>query len=103
MSRDEFWNQSPYLARVYRKAYYHRKSEINQNMWIQGLYIYNALGVVMNNCFGGKGVKKLNYVEKPIEIFPPTPAEEQRKAEEERKKIIAAFNVWSKLIDKQGD
>lgn len=97
MSYDEFWNQDVALVRAYRKAQEIRDRRQNQAMWLQGLYIYNALCDVapVLQAFAPKGTKPTPYIEEP---YPITAAEinernarEQRKKEERLKAEFAAF------------
>ena len=43
MTYDEFWNQDVELVKVYRKANDLRDKRRNQELWLQGMYIYEAL------------------------------------------------------------
>jgi len=43
MSYDEFWNQDVLMAKAYRKANELRDKKRNQELWLQGMYIYEAL------------------------------------------------------------
>lgn len=43
MSYDEFWNGDVALVGVYRKAQELRDKRKNQELWLQGMYIYEAL------------------------------------------------------------
>lgn len=70
-----------------------RKSE---EMWLQGLYIYNAVYVVIGNALKKKGAKPLEYLEEPIRLLPLTEEEKAARAEEERKKVITYFDRLAK-------
>lgn len=43
MSYDEFWNQDVALVGVYRKAQDLRDKRRNRELWLQGMYFYEAL------------------------------------------------------------
>ncbi len=43
MTYDQFWNEDSTLVKAYREAYEMRREERNHDLWLQGLYIYNAL------------------------------------------------------------
>ena len=43
MTYDEFWNQDVSMVEVYRKAAELRDKRKNQELWLQGMYIYEAL------------------------------------------------------------
>ena len=68
MSYDEYWNQDPWLAKDYREAWELKQKNDNYLAWLQGLYNYKALGVVVGNVVRKKGQKAENYFDKPLEF-----------------------------------
>ena len=104
MSYDEFWNQDVALVRVYRKAQEIRDRRQNQTLWLQGLYIYNALCDVapIFHAFAKKGTKPTPYVEEP---YPITATEiKERKARDLRKKeelLKAEFAAFAAQMRKK--
>lgn len=86
MSDKQFWDGDPQLARDYRKSddlLRHRK---NEELWMQGLYIYQALCRVapIFRDFGKKGTKAHPYLEAPYALSKSDQVEENRK-EDKRK------------------
>lgn len=67
--------------------------------WLQGMYIYSAVGAVVSNAIGGKG-KKAEYIKEPVDLGLETEAEKEAKAQREREKIIASLTAWKKSWDK---
>ena len=87
MTYEQYWNGDCTLPEYYRKADEIRKQRRNEELWLQGMYIYEALCDVspVLNPFAKKGTKPHPYSERPYVI-----TEEQRKrAEEERERKIA--------------
>ena len=87
MTAEQFWDGDPYLAKYYRKADTLRVERENQYLWLQGMYIYDALCDVapILQAMAKKGTKPHPYPEKPYSI-----TENQRKREaEEQEKAIA--------------
>ena len=82
MTYDQYWNDNPCLTRYYREADEMRNERRNQDMWIQGMYIYEALCDVapIMNGFAKKGTKPHPYTDHPYAL-----TEKQRKREEEEK------------------
>lgn len=84
MSAEQFWEESPYLAIAYRKAYDMKRTARNQELWLQGLYNYRAFGAVMEEFAygmnGRKGAKPKGYIKEPIPI-----TEYEKEQERERK------------------
>lgn len=94
MTYDQYWNDDPCLTKYYMKAHKLQIEQRNQELWLQGLYIYDAFGVVIANAFSSKGSKKQTYIEKPIELFKKSGIEEEASASAEKEKIIAKLNLW---------
>lgn len=68
MSYEEYWFKDPWLTEDYRKAWELKQKADNYNAWLQGLYNYKAVGVVLYNSFKEKGKKAENYFDKPVEF-----------------------------------
>lgn len=84
---------------AYVKANRLRIQQRNEEMWLQGLYVYNAFGTVMSNAFKDKGGTPSKYLEKPIEIFPQK-IDTEEQIMEQREKVINALTGWKKSWDK---
>ena len=93
MTYEQYWNMSPYLVIAYRKAYKLKREIANEQAWLQGLYVYDAFAVCMANAFAKRGAKKVDYLEKPVDIFPLTDAEKERREQEERDKMRQAMEA----------
>lgn len=93
MAYEQYWDMSPYLVIAYRKAYKLKREIANEQAWLQGLYVYDAFAVCMANAFAKRGAKKENYLEKPVDIFPLTDAEKERREQEERDKMQQAMEA----------
>ena len=93
MTPTQYWEESPHLAVVYRKAYRLKREADNEQAWLQGLYVYDAFAVCLANAFAKRGSKKQNYIEKPIDIYPLTEREKKRREAEENAKMQAAMEA----------
>lgn len=101
MSAAEYWYGDSYLTVLYRRANDLRIQRKSEEMWMQGLYIYNALNVVIGNAFRKKGTKARDYISEPIRLTPLTEAEKAAKAEKERRKAIEFFTNLQKKAQKR--
>ena len=101
MTADEFWYAPPLLTKAYREAHKLRQRQRNEYAWLQGLYIYSAIGTVVSNALGKKGTKKSEYIKEPIDLGLETEEEKQIKAQRERNTIIASLTAWKKAWDRQ--
>ena len=86
MTFDQFWNDDPALARYYRQAAELKVERKNQELWLQGLYIYEALCDVapILQAMAKKGTKARPYPDQPYAI---TEKQRKREAEEKERRI----------------
>ena len=98
MSWEQFWFGDPYMVIIYRDAYILKRRAQNENLWLQGIYFYNALGAALNNCFSKQERK---YIEKPLDAFPKTRAEKRVEKINAKKRLIAYLNRWAAAFTKQ--
>ena len=102
MSFEEYWDGDPFLIRVYRKAHQLREERENLHLWMQGMYIYEALCAVspVLHAFAKSGTAPLPYREAP---YPLSKEEAERQAEEqmERKKkvMIEKFKLQMEAVN----
>jgi hypothetical protein len=94
MSFAEYWEGDPSLARYYRKAYRIKQDEINNNAWLQGLYIYDAVSTAIFNAMRGMGKQKppaKDYAKQPYDLHNKvkTEAEKAKEVELEQEKAAA--------------
>lgn len=94
MTPNEYWHGDSWLAKDYREAYKIRTDEANANAWLQGLYIYNAFGVIMQNAFG-KG-RAESYPEHPYDLHP-----KEKTAEEIREEYYQRLKAWGERFNEQ--
>lgn len=86
MTYDQFWNDDPTLVIYYRQAEEIRVERKNQELWLQGLYIYEALCDVapILHAMAKKGTKARPYSEKPYAI---TETQRRREKEEQEREV----------------
>ena len=98
MTYQEFWHDDVRLVEAYRKAAELRDQRRNQELWLQGMYFYEALcdaSPLFRFSMKGGTIKPEPYVKEP---YPITQAEVRERQErearlkEERLKVeFAAF------------
>ena len=86
MTYEQYWNGDCTLTKYYRKADEIRKERRNEELWLQGMYVYEAICDVspVLHAFAKKGTKPQPYSEKPYAI---TEAQQKRVEEEKERKI----------------
>lgn len=99
MTYEQFWEQDCDLVRYYRKAAQIRQDLKNQEAWLQGAYIYEALidASPVLRSFAKKGTKPIPYRDSPYELFglknTAKRREVQEKHDEKAKAFMEAFMV----------
>lgn len=97
MTYEQYWHGEPIMAKFFRKANLLNAKRKNEEMHMQGRYVFDAITIAFSNLhFDGKHHKFNNYTEKPYDIFPKTKREKEREAIAERNKLINQLNAWSK-------
>lgn len=106
MSYDEFWYDDAYKTKFYLDSHKLKVKQKDEEMWIQGMYIYEALCEVspILHAFSKKGTKPLPYSEKPY-MASVSKIETQKDKEQEIKnaQLIARlhFENWARATKKQ--
>ena len=105
MTYDEFWNQDVKLVEVYRKAMELRDKRRNQELWLQGMYIYEALcdASPLFRFSMKKGVVKPEpYAKEPYPITATEVRErEERDARAKEERLKAEFAAFAERMRKQ--
>lgn len=90
MTWSQYWEDEPKLAIAYRNAEMIRKRRKNEELWLEGIYVAEALKATVGNMFS-RGAKN-QYPEEP---FPITADEQKERREREEKarmeRMKAAF------------
>lgn len=89
MSYDQYWYGEPKLLNAYIKADEYKMKRKNQELWLQGLYVYQAIGnlVPVLNPFS-KDHKPKPYLKEPIALS-------ENEIEERRLKRI---EKWTEMM-----
>lgn len=86
MSYDDYWNDEVGKASDYREAFKLRKKQMNERLWMQGLYIYKALERIFPLFNAWAEIPPKPYLEYPIPLTEEEEKEQKRDAE--RKEML---------------
>ena len=86
------------MVRAYAQAYLLKRRALNEELWLEGVYMANAFQTVLGNAFDKK---KHKYLEKPLDIFEKTEAEKEQEIRAERQKLIEWLNKLKQSADKK--
>ena len=102
MTYQEFWCEDVRLVEVYRKASELRDKKRNQELWLQGAYIYEALcdaSPLFRLSMKSGTIKPEPYVKEP---YPITEAEvkarEERDARMKEERLKAEFAAFAEQL-----
>ncbi len=112
MTADQYWDGDCILPKYYREAEKLRQERVNQEAWLQGMYVYDSMLRVapVLRAFVKKGTKPKPYVEEPYPIGPKTEKEVKTSKEKKTAKkgkvymeaYMAAFNQRFTQSQKKG-
>ena len=105
MSSAEYWSGDSSLVRYYRKAYKIRQEEINNNAWLQGMYIYDAVSTALHNALRGKNTKAREYAKQPYNFDnkEKSELEKAKEVETEQAKAAAWMENFVKINQKRAE
>lgn len=100
MSYELYWYGEPNLVKAYREADELRVDRMNYEAWLQGLYVYQAVGALypVFNPFS-KQKKAEEYLKEPIVI---TERARNQKAMEEGDKMANFLKAWADALKEKG-
>lgn len=100
MSYELYWHGEPNLVKAYREADELRVDRMNYEAWLQGLYVYQAVGALypVFNPFS-KQKKAEEYLKEPIVI---TERARNQKAMEEGDKMANFLKAWADALKEKG-
>ena len=86
MTPEQYWDGDCTLPKYYRKAEELRNEKRNQELWLQGMYVYEAICDVspILHAFAKKGTKPTPYASKP---YPLTNKQVEQEEEEKQRKV----------------
>ena len=89
MSYDDYWYSDPKLLLVYTRAEEIRQRKKSRELWLQGLYVYEAIGclVPILNPFS-KDHKAKKYMSEPFPVS-------EKELEERR---LARISKWTNMM-----
>lgn len=100
MSYELYWYGEPNLVKAFREADEMRVDRMNYEAWLQGLYVYQAVGALypVFNPFS-KQKKAEEYLKEPIVI---TERARNQKAMEEGSKMANFLKAWADALKDKG-
>ena len=101
MSSAEYWEGDPSLPRYFRKAYKMRQERENEQAWLHGLYVYDAVISALTHLSKEKKDHK-DYTSRPYGYDEPEPEEpDEREVELAQAQAEVWMKSWAAATQKQ--
>ena len=97
VSYDEFWNGDYTHLKYFEEAYRLAVKKRNQELWLQGLYNFDALSTALSNVFAKNKSSLKKYPEEPYRITEQSKEEK----EAEKKKMVENFRAQLMELDRR--
>lgn len=96
MTYEQYWEGTPSLVKYYREADKIRRDRLNQELWLQGMYVYEAIcdASPILHAFAKKGARPHPYSDKPYALTQKD-VEENKAAKEKE-----IFNKGKKFMER---
>ena len=103
MTYEQFYYEDCCLVKYYRKAQKMREQRRNQELWLQGMYFYDAIcsASPVLHAFAKSGTKPLPYADEPYPLS--TEEAEERQREKERKQYEMNKERFTALVKNIND
>ena len=102
MSADEFWNCDPRMYKVYRELDRIKTEKENQRLWLEGMYVYQAILLSAPRLNSLKPEEPVQYPAKPFDLGLDKKEEPEMTDEEIRKTPqFARVMEWAIAVNKQ--
>ncbi len=98
MTEEQYWDKDCTLVTYYREAEQLRHERVNQDLWLQGMYIYDAISRLspILHAFAKKGTKAKPYMDNPYPINKRT--EKQAEINKEKAKSEKGLRYMQQLM-----
>lgn len=102
MTWDEYWYGDPWMAKAVRQAYAMKRKQVNYDLWLQGLYVYEAV-LDASPVFHpfAKEPKAIPYPSEPYALDKAEREERKAKEQEElEKNNQATIKSWVERVNR---
>ena len=93
MTYEQYWYDDPLIVRAFYKADKLRQERMDEQAWLTGLYVRDALDSTIGNAFRKTGQDPAEYPKKPFSILIKE-QEEREKTEKETEQEATWALAW---------
>jgi len=99
MTYNEYWYGDPLLVRAYYKADQLRRKRADEEAWLNGLYVMNALNATVGNMFRKSGQAPAEYPKEPITMKEDQEKEREKTEKEKEREATWAFAWMNSFVE----
>lgn len=89
MTYEQYWYGDPLLVRAFYQAEKLRREKRDEQAWLTGLYVLNALNATVGNMFRKSGQAPAEYPEEPFSVKKEREKREHTELEKEQEAVWA--------------
>ena len=93
MTYEQYWYDDPLMVRAFYKADQLRRERMDEEAWLNGVYVLNALDATVGNMFRKQGQTPSEYPKEPYTIS-KRKADEKEKTEREKEQEATWALAW---------
>ena len=104
MTCEDYWEKPQRYAKYFLDAHTLKKQQINEELWLQGAYIYEAFSVVIGNfgmALSGKKSQRKEYTKKPYDFLPKLEWQQEEAVKKEQQKALDSFKRMKAYWDQK--
>lgn len=98
MTFDQYWYGDVRMTRAFVEADRLRQERMNTELWLQGLYVFDAMSASLQNSHRTKQSDPIaKYAEKPYDIFPKQETKQEKEQREESERLQAKLYMQNMM------
>ena len=94
MTYEQYWYGDPLMVRAYYKAYKLKREQIDEESWLNGMYVFKALDATVGNMFRKQGQSPAEYPREPV-LLSKKKEEAERKNREKTEREKEDEATWA--------
>ena len=101
MTYEQYWYGDPLMVRAFYKADRIRQERKDEDAWLYGVYVMNALNATVGNAFRDKGKTPFEYPKEPVTLAKRR-EEEQARSEKKQEQEATWALAWMTTFVRAG-
>ena len=99
MTYEQYWYDDPLMVRAFYKAEQIRQEMMDQQAWLNGAYVAQALDATVGNMFRKKGQQPSEYPKEPFSVTMKREREEEKSRSAKEREATWALAWMSSFVE----